>query len=277
MDKVLFRKLNFELDDHGLTEIASEAWKQKGDIEIKTFRESIYYLSTFSDQIRVLAQKELAEFALDIVLNQVRDTDELQTGTSLKEVLSSYYGIRADYSGHILYNEKLWKHNNRFYTLYEKNPSFSTFREVAQVAKNLLKPKDWTDSPEPTREVPIFLVANTTNAVQAMNGRKILEVSRFPFRAGRLSKRTLDNILKNNDYYFKDVMPYSISRSHFAIVEYDNGFYFQDRGSRFGSVVNNMQVGGEGYSIKEVPLHRGENSLRFGRRSRDLSFTILLK
>ena len=110
-----------------------------------------------------------------------------------------------------------------------------------------------------------------------MNGKKILELSRFPFRAGRLSKRTLDNILKNNDYYFKDEMPYSFSRTHFAIVEYDNGFYFQDRGSRFGSVVNNMQVGGEGYNIKEVPLHRGENSLSFGRPSRDLSFTILLK
>jgi flagellar biosynthesis protein FlhG len=277
LDKVLFRKLNFELHNHGLVEIADEAWKQRGDIDIKTFRESVYYLSTFSDQIKVLAQKEMADFTLDIVLNQVRETDQLQMGTSLKEVLSSYYGIRAEYPGHIFYNEKLWKHNNRFYTLYQKDPSFPIFRDVERVAQNLLKPRDWTEIPESTRDVPIFLVANTANAVQAMNGRKILEVSRFPFRAGRLSKRKLDNILKNNDYYFKDEMPYTFSRTHFAIVEYDNGFYFQDRGSRFGSVLNNMQVGGEDYHIKEVPLHRGENSLTFGRPSRDLSFTILLK
>lgn len=276
LDKAMFRKLDLELDRRGLRPVADEALKQKGDIALKTFRETVYYLATYSDQIRVLFEKELEAFTIDIIMNQVRDAEEKKLGDSLKDILNSYYGIRSRYTGCIRYNESLWKYNNRFYPLFEAYPSCSTLLEVGKIAVKLTKEHSKIKSRDITQSIPMFLVANTPRAVQAMNGRKVLEITHFPFKAGRLSKRKLDNFLKNNDYYFKDELPFSFSRCHFAIVEHDGRYYFQDRGSRFGSVVNNIEVGGEEYNIREVRLRRGENSIRFGRKSKALSFTLLV-
>ena len=276
LDRAMFRKLDMELDRHGLRSTADEAMEQREDIALKTFRETVYYLATYSDQIRVLFEKELAAFTIDIILNQVRDMEEMKLGDTLKDVLNSYYGIRTSYTGCIHYNESLWKYNNRFFPLFEAYPSCSTLVEIGKTAEKLLQGKSKSTSRDTTQTIPVFLVANTPRAVQAMNGRKVLEITHFPFKAGRLSKRKLDNFLKNNDYYFKDELPFSISRSHFAIVEHDGRFFFQDRGSRFGSIVNNIEVGGEEYNIREVRLRRGENSVRFGRKSKSLSFTLLV-
>ncbi len=276
LDKAMFRKLDIELDRHGLKPTADEALEQRGDIALKTFRETVYYLATFSDQIRVLFERELAAFTFDIILNQVRDAEEKKLGDSLKDILNSYYGVRARYTGNIRYNESLWKYNNRFYPLFEAYPSCSTLLEIGKIAEKLVREGGQVKSRDMTQTIPVFLVANTPRAVQAMNGRKVLEITHFPFKAGRLSKRKLDNFLKNNDYYFKDELPFSFSRSHFAIVEHDDRFFFQDRGSRFGSIVNSIEVGGEEYNIREVRLRRGENSIRFGRKSKDLNFTLLV-
>lgn len=276
LDKAMFRKLDLELDRHGLKPVADEALAQRGDIALKTFRESVYYLATYSDQIRILFEKELAAFTIDIILNQVRDVEEKKLGHSLKDVLNSYYGIRSRYTGCIRYNESLWKYNNRFYPLFDAYPSCSTLLEIGKIAEKLSQAKRSIKSQDITQTIPLFLVANTPRAVQAMNGRKVLEITHFPFKAGRLSRRKLDNFLRNNDYYFKDELPFSFSRCHFAIVEHNGRFFFQDRGSRFGSIVNNIEVGGEEYNIREVRLRRGENSIRFGRKSKELSFTLLV-
>lgn len=276
LDKSMFRKLDIELDRRGLKSVAEEAMAQRDELTLKTFRETAYYLATYSDQIRDLFEKELSNFSIDIILNQVRDLEEKKMGESLRDVLNSYYGIRARYTGSIHYNESLWKYNNRFYPLFESYPSCSTLREIGAIAAKLEEDKKPTGSPDTTQTIPIFLVANTPGAVQAMNGRKVLEITHFPFKAGRLSKRKLDNFLKNNDYYFKDELPFSFSRSHFSIVEHDGKYFFQDRGSRFGSIVNNIEVGGNEYNIREVRLHRGENSVIFGRSAKDLAFTILV-
>ncbi|MCP5107217.1 MAG: FHA domain-containing protein, partial [bacterium] len=250
--------------------------KQKEELKLKTFRETLYHLSMYSDQIRLLFEKELSAFSIDIILNQVRAREEIKMGNSLKDVLTGYYGIRALYTGAVYYNENLWKYNNRFCSLFDTYPSCSTLLEIGDIARGLTEGKERPRHPDAAQAIPVFLVADTPGAVQAMNGKKILEITRFPFKAGRLSKRKLDNFLKNNDYYLNDDIPYSFSRSHFAIEEHEGRFYFRDRGSRFGSIVNNKEVGGDLYNVTEIPLRRGENSLKFSPPSKDLAFTILV-
>lgn len=279
IDRVLFRKLYTELNRHGLKPVADEAWRNKGNIPLTSFREVAYFFSTFSDQIKMLVEKTLADFSINIVMNHVRNTEQILTGFSLKDVMSSYYGIQVRYMGHIRYNESLWKYNNRLYPLFKSSPSYPTLKEVEAIACSLVDSEDSEEkkeNPETAPWVPVYLVADTPHATQAMNGKKFLEITRFPFRGGRLSSRRLDNMLAHNDYYFNDEVPFSFSRSHFAITEHGDGFCFQDRGSRFGSVVNNIKVGGEEGSLKEIRLQPGENSVKLGRSSKDLSFTILV-
>lgn len=139
MNKVLFRKLHTELDRYGLKTLAEEAWKQRGEVNLKSIRDVVRFFSTFSDRIKWVMEKELSDFSLNVVMNQVRNTQQMQMGISLKNVMSSYYGIWVRYMGHIRYNEFLWKYNNRFYSLFGCRPLLSTLREVEAIARRLVE------------------------------------------------------------------------------------------------------------------------------------------
>ncbi len=139
MNKVLFRKLQMELDRYGLKTLAEEAWKQRREVTLKSFRDVVHYFSMFSERIKGVMEKELSEFSLNVVMNRVRNMNQMEMGISLKNVMSSYYGIWVRYMGHIRYNEFLWKYNNRFYSLFGSHPVLSTLREVEAIARRLVE------------------------------------------------------------------------------------------------------------------------------------------
>ena len=376
LNKVLFRKLNVILDSHGLKEITADAWKQRGNAAIKSIKQFVDYLSGFSERIKPVIEKELADFTVHVVINYVRKKEQIQTGESLGDVLKDFYGIGAIFAGAIHFYDDIWQYNNRFYPLFKSNPSMPLFEEVRAIlahmetaaeveelaeAKELVREEtaDVIDIPEereadelhaehenlrmhetldihevhrtpfgkkhmrvhagktiehvaqepvekpiplvekvtverdvyigesPARrklavhehstKVSIFLIGDTNTAVQAMKGEKMHEITSLPFNVGRMSRGLLGSILKKNDFYFVEQPPYSISREHFAITEHAGQFYFRDRGSKLGSIVNQVHVGGKEYRVSEVPLHMGRNSLMIGHPSTGLWFTILLK
>jgi len=93
-------------------------------------------------------------------------------------------------------------------------------------------------------ELTVEIVAMSGRAQQALAGRDRVLVNQFPYRVGRSEGVETDNLLNCNDLILLDSIPYHISRSHFALVRRGNACVFQDRGSRLGSLVNEVHVGG---------------------------------
>jgi flagellar biosynthesis protein FlhG len=385
LNKVLFRKLNIILDDHGLKRVTAEAWKQRGTAKIKSIKQFVDYLSGFSDEIKPAIERELSDFMVHVVINYVRKKEQIQTGASLGDVLKDFYGIGATFAGAIHYYDDIWQYNNRFYPLFKSDPSMPLFDEVRAILtqiENVTKVeahKEYTEeileetaadiavpdvpgqpvtheaqeAPEVQKEheeyevheiqevreihraptvkepvkthegktietvaqepvekpveavetttverdvyveqrparkkravrdhsgpISIFLIGDTNAAVHAMKGEKMHEITTLPFNVGRMSKGIFGNILKKNDFYFAEEPPYSISREHFSITEHAGQFYFKDRGSKLGTIVNQVHVGGKEYRVSEAPLHMGRNSIMIGHPSTGLWFTILLK
>ncbi len=125
--------------------------------------------------------------------------------------------------------------------------------------------------------VVIYMIAETEEAVNAMGGVKKIEINSFPFDVGRFSRRRSDDMFHLNNFYLTDFPPYSISRSHFSIVKKKDGFYFRDRGSVLGSMVNGEQVGGGHFKAKKAKFVKGENTVTLGAVGKNLTFTFKLQ
>jgi len=81
-----------------------------------------------------------------------------------------------------------------------------------------------------------------------------------------------------NELFLFDQPPYSISRSHCAIVAVMNEVYFVDRGSTLGSVVNGFRIGGLPNAPKKIQLKMGENEVFLGEADKNAyTFTVLIK
>lgn len=170
----------------------------------------------------------------------------------------------------------------------EPQPRIEAVTEVTFTPESRTAPPETVPEPEESDtyepalisvEAPpiIHIYADTAQAIRAMNGKPNSKVKSLPFKVGRTSNRRFGNILKKNDLYLYEDPPYTISRNHFAITEHAGQLYFHDQGSKLGSVVNRVHVGGEDYNVDEVPLRRGENSISIGPPSKGLAFTILIK
>jgi flagellar biosynthesis protein FlhG len=110
--KVLFRKINRILRDHQLKDVARDAWKNRNVNEIKNIKTFLYYLKKSSNQIKNLIDKELKNFKIDIILNQVRDHNDIEIGFSIKSLLIKYLGIDVNFSGYIKYIDSFWDYYN---------------------------------------------------------------------------------------------------------------------------------------------------------------------
>ena len=115
-----------------------------------------------------------------------------------------------------------------------------------------------------------FLAALTTEGKEALHGSE-MEISVFPFRVGRESrrfesrdkqaffadKRNPSNRPNNDLYLVEDSELLSVSREHFQIVRSENGFVLEDRGSTVGTIVEGRIVGGENTGGR-IGLHDGD-------------------
>jgi flagellar biosynthesis protein FlhG len=139
--KVLFRKLNRLLSDHGLRDGAKEAWSQRNTKNIKNIKDLIQHIKDISPEICTVVEKAVSEFTLHIVMNQVKNEEHIETGFSTKNVIRKYFGIDARYSGYVKYNEFFWKFVKESGVFKPMTQVSATTQEVGSLLQHLVESK----------------------------------------------------------------------------------------------------------------------------------------
>jgi flagellar biosynthesis protein FlhG len=143
--KVLFRKLNRLLGEHGLRDGAKKAWEDRKTHHIKSIRELILHIKEVSPEIRTVVDEVLSGFSIYIILNQVKNNEHLETGSAVKSVLHKYFGVDARFSGFIRYTEFFWKIVKRPDAGSNVNPQMispaSTSNEIRSIVQNIIEDK----------------------------------------------------------------------------------------------------------------------------------------
>jgi len=102
-----------------------------------------------------------------------------------------------------------------------------------------------------------------------------VEVTSLPFRVGRNAVKGEPPPTEDNDLSFEDFKPFNLSRRHFVIEESRRGLVVRDCGSRLGTVVNGMRIGGKDVVGDNIaPLKSGDNEIVAGTESSPYRFTL---
>jgi len=121
--------------------------------------------------------------------------------------------------------------------------------------------------------MPTVKFKGTTREAQKLINDKEVNIKKFPFKIGRKSSHTFDEIFVDNDLYIEDEIPYNVSKNHLSINFQGNQYYILDRGSSIGTIVNDINIGGKINNYKVV-LKKGENSLIIGSETSPYQFII---
>ena len=52
---------------------------------------------------------EISKFKFNLIMNQVRSTQDLEIGNSVKTIAKKYFGVEVNYIGYIEYDSAIWQ------------------------------------------------------------------------------------------------------------------------------------------------------------------------
>jgi len=125
------------------------------------------------------------------------------------------------------------------------------------------------------RAFDVLLFGLTPAAEAVLFPARALRVAGLPFRVGRRPVAGEAQPLEVNDLQLTDTEPFNVSRTHFAIERVPDGVQVRDRGSRVGTIVNRVQIGGHRHAAT-APLAVGENEVVAGSSISPFRFRVVV-
>lgn len=118
-------------------------------------------------------------------------------------------------------------------------------------------------------------IEGLTEKSRSVLKNKVLTIKKFPFKIGRESTHSHNDIFIDNDLFLSDEVPFNVSRNHLSINHIKNNFYVLDRGSRIGTIVNDKPIGGKISNFKSN-LIKGDNIIILGDEASPFKFKIIV-
>ncbi|MBM3294831.1 MAG: MinD/ParA family protein [Candidatus Aminicenantes bacterium] len=135
----LFRKVKAVLKEYGFKEIVQHVWDRRQEFGIRNLKELIDHLKGSFSFIGTILDNELSRFRVALILNMVRNKQDIFLGTAVKSVLLKYLGVGIEYVGYVEYNDAVWR------SVRERKPFMLNYTatagaaNIAAVGDNLLK------------------------------------------------------------------------------------------------------------------------------------------
>lgn len=108
--KALFRHLNQVLSNAGLKEQAKKAWRERprieGPVAIPLLVDTFQNLSPIAPAI---INNALKQFRLALIVNQIRDKNQVEIGFSIRSVLQQYFLLRTAFVGIVRHIPDFWQ------------------------------------------------------------------------------------------------------------------------------------------------------------------------
>ncbi len=135
-----FRKLFFLLGVYGLKNKAKEIWKNRKKHKITNIIGLIDFIKTeLDDNPAILA--ELSDFSINIILNKLRNSSEIDQGFSIRSLCLKYLGVNALFSGYVEYDFQFWKNLSLIQPNSNINISPRIKKEIFQITENIINEK----------------------------------------------------------------------------------------------------------------------------------------
>jgi flagellar biosynthesis protein FlhG len=104
-----YRRLKV-LEDHlGVKKILDEAMDHKNTLGIRTPFDLLNYISKIDPIAGKTFKTEIAKIHINLIVNQVRTSSDIEIGNAVKSVCQKYFGVRTDYIGYLDHDNAAWQ------------------------------------------------------------------------------------------------------------------------------------------------------------------------
>jgi len=104
-----YRRLATALSESNVRELIRVAMDQRNERGIRTPGDLLAAIEQIDHGEAERFRRVLDGFKPHLVVNQVRDTEEVKMGFSITSVCKKYFGIDIDYAGYICFDDNVWR------------------------------------------------------------------------------------------------------------------------------------------------------------------------
>jgi flagellar biosynthesis protein FlhG len=133
-----YRKLATVLSESNVREIVRVAMDQRNERGIRTPGDLLGEIDRIDRAEGERFRRVLETFRPHLVVNQVRDTEEVKMGFSITSVCKKYFGIDIDYAGYICFDDNVWRSVKDRRPLVLAYPGSDGALYVRRIVKKLL-------------------------------------------------------------------------------------------------------------------------------------------
>ncbi len=138
MKNTIYRKLRMTLQASGFRGLAQETWTNREAKKIGNIRELIDFFMALPETGDII-QDAFSNFKIYLILNKIRDMQDVYLGASIKSTLTKYLGIDVQYVGFLEFDDTIWQ-STRHQKPFLINHSESRFAtEIELFSENLLR------------------------------------------------------------------------------------------------------------------------------------------
>jgi flagellar biosynthesis protein FlhG len=140
MKSAFYRRLRQAEGELGIQKMIEVAMDARNQLGIRSPADLLRYISTQDAEAGLRLQAKVADFQLQILVNQVRTRDDIELGPSMKSVCNKYFGIEAHYLGYVDHDNAVWQALRKRRPLMVEFPYSAIVGQFLRISKNLLNP-----------------------------------------------------------------------------------------------------------------------------------------
>ncbi len=138
MKNVIYRKLRMTLRFYGFKGLADETWTKRELYKISNVRELLDFFRYFPET-RDIIHEAFSEFKIFLILNKVRNMQDIHLGASIKSTFQKFLGMETQYVGFLEFDDSI-ENSTRLqkpFLMHHADSRFAT--EIELFAENLLR------------------------------------------------------------------------------------------------------------------------------------------
>jgi flagellar biosynthesis protein FlhG len=134
-----YRRLANAMRSSPVRELVRAAMDQRNERGIRNPTDLLMEVSRIDSDEYARFRKMLDEFHPRLIVNQVRNTEEVKMGFSVRSVCRKYFGLDVDYVGYLNYDDCAWRSIKERRPLVLAYPQSDAALYIRQIVKKMLR------------------------------------------------------------------------------------------------------------------------------------------
>ena len=141
MKSAFYRKVQVTSAGTGVQSLIDNVMDQQNAFGIKSPKDLMQHLANTNQLEAHRFLKDMEQFNLGIILNQVRSGRDIDVGRGVSSISKNYFGIPVRYLGHIAYDNAVWQSLRKKKPLLIDHPTSPVNNQIFAIAKLILGPQ----------------------------------------------------------------------------------------------------------------------------------------